>query len=176
LFPAAETNLVTTFGEPRDPAMFDDCEIVLTHRLTNQRLAPLPMEARAAAASGGEDGRLTLWCSNQGAQAVRDGLAGILGVETPLVRVRTPDVGGAFGAKQGAEPEYAVIAALAKIIGRPVRWAETRSENLTGMCTAAARNRSSRSVVDATAPSPRIHWRSNRIVAPTRGWVASCLC
>ena len=57
----------------------------------------------------------------------------MLGVETGLVRIRTADVGGAFGAKQGAEPEFAVIAELAKIIGRPVRWAETRSENLTGM-------------------------------------------
>jgi carbon-monoxide dehydrogenase large subunit len=113
--------------------MFDGCEVVLTHRLTNQRLAPLPMEGRAAAASWGEDGRLTLWCSNQGAQVVRGELAAMLGVEASLVRVRTPDVGGAFGAKQGAEPEYAVIAVLAKITGRPVRWAETRSENLTGM-------------------------------------------
>ncbi len=101
LFPAAGTNLVASFGEPRDRTLFDDCEVVLTHRLTNQRLAPLPMEARAAAASWGEDGRLTLWCSNQGAQAVRGDLAGMLGVEPGLVRIRTPDVGGAFGAKQG---------------------------------------------------------------------------
>ena len=133
LFPAAGSNLVATFGEQRDPTMFDGCEVVLTQRLTNQRLAPVPMEPRAAAANWGPDGRLTLWCSNQGAESVQGGIAGMLGVRNDIVRIRTADVGGGFGAKQGAEPEYAVIAQLAKITGRPVRWAESRSENLTGM-------------------------------------------
>jgi len=100
LFPAAGTNLVATFGEPRDPAMFADCEVVLTQRLRNQRLSPAPMEPRAAAASWGADGRLTLWCSNQGAQSVQGELAGIVGVEPGRVHIRTVDVGGAFGAKQ----------------------------------------------------------------------------
>ena len=44
-----------------------------------------------------------------------------------------PDVGGGFGAKIGADPEFALVAWLAKQVGRPVRWTETRSENMTGM-------------------------------------------
>jgi len=133
LFPAAGTNLVATFGEQRDPSMFNGCEVVLTQRLTNRRVAPVPLEPRAAAASWGVDGRLTLWCSNQGAQFIQGELAGMLGVGTGLVHIRTADVGGGFGAKIEADLEFAIIAELAKILGRPVRWAETRSENLTGM-------------------------------------------
>jgi carbon-monoxide dehydrogenase large subunit len=133
LFPAAGTNLVATFGEQRDPSMFNGCEVVLTQRLTNQRVAPVPLEPRAAAASWGPDGRLTLWCSNQGAQFIQGTIAGMLGIGTDLVHIRTADVGGGFGAKIEADLEFAILAQLAKILGRPVRWAETRSENLTGM-------------------------------------------
>jgi carbon-monoxide dehydrogenase large subunit len=49
------------------------------------------------------------------------------------VHVITPDVGGAFGAKFGAEPDHIVIAAAARVLDRAVRWAETRTENLTAM-------------------------------------------
>ena len=49
------------------------------------------------------------------------------------VHVITPDVGGGFGAKIGADPEFALVAWLARHVGRPVRWTETRSENMTGM-------------------------------------------
>ena len=45
----------------------------------------------------------------------------------------TPDVGGGFGAKIGADPEHALVAWLAQQVGRPVRWSETRSENMVGM-------------------------------------------
>src|SRR5204862_3944439 len=49
------------------------------------------------------------------------------------VRIITPDVGGAFGAKFGADPEHAVLGWIAKDLGRPVRWTETRMENLLAM-------------------------------------------
>ena len=49
------------------------------------------------------------------------------------MRIITPDVGGAFGAKFGADAEHAVICWIAKQLGRPVRWSETRNENLLVM-------------------------------------------
>src|SRR5262245_66007637 len=49
------------------------------------------------------------------------------------VRVITPDVGGAFGAKFGADPEHVLVAWVAKQLGRPARWTETRFENLVAM-------------------------------------------
>ncbi len=133
LFPEAGTNTVVALGEEPGPNLFADCEVVVRRDIVNQRVAPAPMETRAASAVWGDDGRVTIWCSNQGAQSVRRELAGWLGLEPDMVHVRTPDVGGAFGAKMGADPEFGLVAWLARHLGRPVRWAENRSENLTGM-------------------------------------------
>jgi aerobic carbon-monoxide dehydrogenase large subunit len=133
LFPAAGTNTVVTYGEELDEHLFDGCEVVVTRTIHNQRVAPAPMESRAAAAVWGEDGRLTAWVPNQGAQGTRGALARMLGVDRQQVRVVTPDVGGAFGAKFGADPEHAAVAWVARALGRPARWAETRYENLLGM-------------------------------------------
>ncbi len=49
------------------------------------------------------------------------------------VHVVTPDVGGGFGAKIGADPEHVVVAAAARHAGRPVRWTESRSDNMVAM-------------------------------------------
>ncbi len=49
------------------------------------------------------------------------------------MRVITPDVGGGFGAKIGCYPEELLLGALAKQIGRPVRWRETRSESMMAL-------------------------------------------
>jgi carbon-monoxide dehydrogenase large subunit len=135
LFAAAGTNIAASFGDPAtlDEHLFDECEAVVRHTIMNQRVAPAPMETRAAAAAWGEDGRLTAWIPNQGAQGTRDGLAKLLGLEPAQVRVITPDVGGAFGAKFGADPEHAVVAWVARQLGRPARWTETRYENLISM-------------------------------------------
>ena len=62
----------------------------------------------------GEDGRVTLWCSTQNAQNARDEVAGWLGVDAAQVHVIAPDVGGGFGAKIGADPEFALVCWLAK--------------------------------------------------------------
>jgi carbon-monoxide dehydrogenase large subunit len=133
LFPEAGTNVMASFGEPAPADFFDGCEVVVTQALVNQRVAPVPLESRAAAASWGADGRVTVWCTNQGAQQARGQLGDWLKVDPELIHLITPDVGGGFGAKIGADPEYAFVAWLAQYVGRPVRWAESRSENLIGM-------------------------------------------
>jgi aerobic carbon-monoxide dehydrogenase large subunit len=133
LFPDAGTNTVVTYGEELDEHLFDDCEVVVTRTILNQRVAPAPMESRGAAAAWGEDGRLTAWIPNQGAQGTKAVLAGMLGLERDKLRVITPDVGGAFGAKFGADPEHALVAWVAEALGRPARWSETRYENLLAM-------------------------------------------
>ena len=135
MFESVGTNVTTHFGE-RDKLradLFEGCEAVVTQTIINQRVAPAPMEGRAAAAVWGEDGRLTAWIPNQGAQGTKGALARQLGVEAALVRVVTPDVGGAFGAKFGADPEHVVVAWAARELGHPVRWTETRFENLVAM-------------------------------------------
>jgi carbon-monoxide dehydrogenase large subunit len=135
LFPAAGTNVAASFGDRTALAadLFDDCVVVVSRTIANQRVAPAPMEVRAAAAAWGADGRLTAWIPNQGAQGTRAALAGLLGMDQAQVRIITPDVGGAFGAKFGADPEHAVVCWVARRLGRPARWTETRNENLVGM-------------------------------------------
>jgi carbon-monoxide dehydrogenase large subunit len=135
LFPDAGTNVAASFGDAAalKADLFDGCDVVVTRTIVNQRVAPAPMETRAAAAVWGEDGRLTAWIPNQGAQGTRGSLAGMLGLDPAVVRVITPDVGGAFGAKFGADPEHAVVCWVARRLGRPARWAETRNENLVAM-------------------------------------------
>ncbi|MDN5858013.1 MAG: xanthine dehydrogenase family protein molybdopterin-binding subunit [Pseudonocardia sp.] len=134
LFEELGTNLVGGFGHDQqfDEHLFDSCEVVVTREIVNQRVAAASLETRAASAAWDGD-RVTVWASTQNAQGARDALAGWLGVETCQVRLITPDVGGGFGAKIGSDPEFALVAHLAKRTGRPVRWHESRSENMTGM-------------------------------------------
>jgi carbon-monoxide dehydrogenase large subunit len=135
LFPAAGTNVAATFGhrDKFDPALFDGCDAVVTRTIENQRVAPAPMESRAAAAAWGADGRLTAWIPNQGAQGTLASLAAMLGLDPARVRIITPAVGGGFGAKFGADPEHGLVCLVAQKLGRPARWTETRNENLAGM-------------------------------------------
>jgi carbon-monoxide dehydrogenase large subunit len=134
LFEGTEHNIAGVNGEPgAQTGAFDDCEVVVTETIENQRVAPAPLEVRGASCAWGPDGRLTMWLSTQNAQMARGALAMRLGVDEAEIRVIAPDVGGGFGAKIGADPEATVLAWAAREVGRPVRWIETRSENLTSM-------------------------------------------
>jgi carbon-monoxide dehydrogenase large subunit len=134
LFPEAGTNVCAEFPvEDADEHLFDDCEVVVTTHFRSQRLASCPMECRVAIASWGEDGRLTHWASSQTPHATRDALADALSVDHAQVRVRVPDVGGGFGPKGGAAVEDILVAWLARELGRPVKWTETRSENMVAL-------------------------------------------
>ena len=138
LFPDHGSNLVVEFDFGRTPDVFDGADTVVSGRIRNQRLAPVPLEANAAAAvpepgPDGTDDRLTVWVSNQHPFGVRDPLADAIGVPAAKLRVACPAVGGGFGAKIGLYAEYAVIAAAALRLNRPVRWVETRSESMVSM-------------------------------------------
>ena len=135
LFPEVGTNLVAEAGDP-DGATAPDgpaaCEVVVRQRIVNQRLAACPLEVRSSAAAW-DGGRLVVWCSTQNAHGVHDALVRAYGLDPADVRVIAPDVGGGFGAKIGAHPEDLVLPWLARRVGRPVRWVETRTENMTAM-------------------------------------------
>ena len=88
LFPEAGTNVAASFGDAAGlkADLFAGCDVVVTRTIVNQRVAPAPMETRAAAAAWGEDGRLTAWIPNQGAQDTREVLAGsVVEAEEPSV-------------------------------------------------------------------------------------------
>src|SRR5580692_8999756 len=132
LFPAAGTNIAVQNAVSTDDTPFDACEVVVEQDIVNQRVACLPMEGRATAASY-SGGKLTVWHSSQNAQLCRLIIAGVLGMAPDQIRVVVPDVGGGFGAKVGIDRDAIVVAWAARKIGRALRWAETRSENLVGM-------------------------------------------
>lgn len=132
LFAEAGTNVAFEIPKTDGRMPFGGCDLTVALTFVNQRLAPCPLEPRAALAVW-EDGRLTQWSSTQSAHGTRDRLADALGLDQADVRVIAPDVGGGFGAKNGAYCEDIVVAHLARHLGRPVRWAETRSENMLGI-------------------------------------------
>jgi aerobic carbon-monoxide dehydrogenase large subunit len=132
LFPAAGSNVAVTGGSPAGGTTFDGCDVVLQRTIVNQRLAPVPLEGRAAAAAWA-DGKLTVWVSTQNAQIARFVLAGVLGLDPGAIRVVAPDVGGGFGAKVGIDRDALVVGWAARHVGRALSWTETRSENLVAM-------------------------------------------
>lgn len=132
LFPEAGTNVSIRFDEEPVDDFFAGCDSVISLRVVNQRLAPSPLEVRAAAAEW-SGGRLTFWTGTQRPHLVREYLANLLGLSTEEIRVVCPDVGGGFGAKGRPYPEELLLGWLARELGRPVRWVETRSESMVGL-------------------------------------------
>jgi carbon-monoxide dehydrogenase large subunit len=121
----------TAIGADQDP--LEGAAHVVECRTVSQRLAGVPMEPNGCVAVPGDDGRLTVWMSSQNPVAVREGLAGQLGMEPSQLRVVAPAVGGGFGPKAGLYTEHIIVSALARALGRPVKWTETRSENMVSM-------------------------------------------
>jgi carbon-monoxide dehydrogenase large subunit len=132
LFPEHGTNVVMRFQSEKQ-ADFSGCEVVVEERIVNQRLTAAPIEPRSGAAYWTDDGRLVHYSACQGAHPTRDLLAGIYDLDPAQVRVIVPDVGGGFGAKSRTYPEELALGYYARELGRPVRWTETRTENILAM-------------------------------------------
>jgi carbon-monoxide dehydrogenase large subunit len=135
LFPAIGTNVCGDSAQMGIPAtsddLFDGCEVVVTERLVNQRVAPCPLEVRSAAAAWTAEGQLVHWATSQIPHVVLGVLSAIYGPAP--VRVITPAVGGGFGAKSGVHGEELMLGGLAAALQRPVRWTETRSESMQAL-------------------------------------------
>ena len=132
--PRRGTNIATRFEQRWDDDVLAGAEVTVRGRFVNQRVAPVPMEMNAIAVIP-EAGRAhtrsgsrrrcrstcvaTSWTSS--------------GSTAAQIRVIAPDVGGGFGAKVPTYPEYLVVAKAAQVLGRPVRWAESRSESMVSM-------------------------------------------
>ncbi|MYB11421.1 MAG: xanthine dehydrogenase family protein molybdopterin-binding subunit [Acidimicrobiia bacterium] len=132
LFDDAESNVAIALP-PTAEVDFSECDVVISHRVVNSKIYASPIEGRVAAAAWGEDGRLTCWSSTQGAHTAQGAIAGALGLDPSQVRVIIPDVGGGFGTKASPGAEECLLGWLARRTGRPVRWAETRTESLQSL-------------------------------------------
>ncbi len=124
-----ETNVAATVAlETGDPEKaLEEAGLVVTQRFRCGRLTALPLEPRAVAGRwDGTTGELHLWSSTQMPHGVRQRLAEALRLDLEAVRVTAPDVGGGFGTKGPVYPEELIVATLARRLGRPVRWSDTR--------------------------------------------------
>ncbi len=132
LFPEHGSNLAIEFNFGEDPEILGDADVVVEGRFVNQRVAAVPMEPNGVVVEpAGDD--FTVHVTTQNVFSVRDPLAQALGMNPEHLRVIAPAVGGGFGAKMFFYPEYAITAWAARALERPIKWSETRSENMIAM-------------------------------------------
>jgi carbon-monoxide dehydrogenase large subunit len=133
LFPATGTNVAARI--PFEAGERPEGDSVSVHEvITNHRIAVAPMEGNAITAiPDTTTGRITAYLSTQMPHGLRDLSAMFLGIEPSQLRLVAPAVGGGFGGKTPADPDYVAIIAAARHVGRPVRWVQSRSENLSTM-------------------------------------------
>ncbi len=108
---------------------FADAEVVVSRRLVQQRLIPAFMEPRSVVVQPQGD-NFTMWSATQIPHVLRVMLAMVTGVPEHKLRIIAPDVGGGFGGKLQVNPEEVLALLLARRLGKPVKWTETRSESL----------------------------------------------
>ncbi len=107
-----------------------DDAVVVQRRFRQQRLLPTPMEPRgvvvAPIAAADE---YTVYSSTQIPHILRVMLALVTGIGEHKIRVIAPDVGGGFGSKLNVYAEEVLALVVAKKLGRPIKWTESRSEH-----------------------------------------------
>ena len=132
LFPEHGSNIAGHFDSSREEDVLAGADVKIRGRFVNQRLAPVPMEPEAILVVP-EGGRLLVRATSQVPFGLRAEMASSLDMSLADIRVVVGDMGGGFGAKAGARSELIVVAAAARKLGRPVKWIETRSENMVAM-------------------------------------------
>ncbi len=134
LFPELGTNAIyQDRGTDEVPDLHSDAEVVVSARIVHQRLAAMPLEPNNALSIPRPDGGVDIWAGTQQVSGHRNTISTALGIDRDLVHVKVPDMGGGFGAKIYCYPEQVLTAAIALRLQRPVRWHESRSENLKAM-------------------------------------------
>jgi carbon-monoxide dehydrogenase large subunit len=110
-------------------AAFADADVIVERRIVNHRTAGAPIEPRGVLADY-RAGELTVWSSTQVPHFLRLFLAILLGISEERVRVIAPEVGGGFGSKLQVYGEELAAAWASRKLGQPVKWIETRTENM----------------------------------------------
>ena len=127
-------NAYWTCGEKdRTDELIAGAEVVVSLDIYNQRTINSPLEPRAAIGDyDRRTGQYTLWATTQSAHNHRFLLAAlVLGIPFNKLRVLAPAVGGSFGTKGYLYPDMPLVLHLAKELGRPVKWTDTRRGLMT---------------------------------------------
>ena len=98
--------------------------------MRNNRIVVCPMEPRSAIGEyDNETERLVLRLGCQGVFGQRALISGIMGVPVEKLQILTGNVGGSFGMKASAYPEYVCLLHAARVLGQPVKWTDERSDS-----------------------------------------------
>jgi carbon-monoxide dehydrogenase large subunit len=116
-----------TGDEAATQAAFDTAAHTVSLEVDDNRIIVNSMEPRGCYAEWDGD-RLHVAFNGQGVWGLKGQLIEMMGLNEDQVRVTNPDVGGGFGMKAMAYPEYHVVAQAARALGRPVRWMSDRTE------------------------------------------------
>ena len=112
---------------------FARADVTVAETFHVQRYVGMPLEGRGVVAVWDRrDGTMTTWNSTQVSHFVQQGLTGALGLPPHKIRVIAPDLGGGFGTKASGYAEDALIPIAAMVLGRPVKWIESRREHMSG--------------------------------------------
>jgi Aerobic-type carbon monoxide dehydrogenase, large subunit CoxL/CutL homologs len=106
-----------------------EADQIIRLRVVNNRLIPTCMETRTVIADPNADGTLTVYIPSQVPHMHRRWIAETVGIPEHLLRIVAPDIGGGFGAKMHLYPEDLLCPYLARELGAPVKWWESRSES-----------------------------------------------
>jgi carbon-monoxide dehydrogenase large subunit len=118
---------------------FEEAEVKVRQEMYYPRIHPAPMETCGAVADYDvSTGEMTVYLTSQAPHAHRTLFAIVSGLPEHQIRIISPDIGGGFGNKVPIYPGYVCAAVASLVLGRPVKWMETRSENL--MSTSFARD------------------------------------
>jgi carbon-monoxide dehydrogenase large subunit len=132
--PAWESNLALSVatGKGSPDEAFASAPVVVEEEIRTHRYTASPLEPRGILATVEPfGGALTVWASTQTPHVLQTILASSLQESAERIRVIACDVGGGFGQKGVQYAEDALVVFAARELGRPVRWLEERSENLT---------------------------------------------
>ena len=125
-------------AEATDKA-FADADVTVSEHMVYQRVVPSPLETCACVADmDAITGKLTLYGTFQAPHVVRTIVSLIAGLAEHNIRVIAPDIGGGFGNKVGAYPGYVCAIVGSIVLKKPVKWVESRIDNLS--TTAFARD------------------------------------
>src|ERR1700692_3920453 len=119
--------------------VFDNADVTVVQDMLYPRVHPCPLETCGCVASFDKArGDLTVYITSQAPHVGRTVVGLISAIPGCKIRIISPDIGGGFGNKVGVYPGYVTSIVASIVLGRPVKWIESRSENLS--TTAFARD------------------------------------
>jgi aerobic carbon-monoxide dehydrogenase large subunit len=107
----------------------EEADHIIKLRVINNRLIPTCMETRAMLAAPDTEGTLSVYIPSQVPHMHRRWIAETVSIPEHQLRIVALDVGGGFGAKMHLYPEDLLCPYLARRLGAPVKWWESRSES-----------------------------------------------